>query len=91
MPCNCDGYPEPEPDLHSGILAEMLCRIMTEHEARGEMKCFSSQQLAWWKEHKRIDAAARRADEKARAELQTRRDALAKLTPAERKALGVEK
>lgn len=89
MPCTCDGYPEPEPDTHNGPVAEMLCVSMREHEARGEMSCFTKEQLAWWTEHKRRDTA-RVAQDVARAKtLAARANALAKLTPYERTLLGV--
>ncbi len=89
MPCNCDGYPEPEPDTHSGPVAEALCKVMQEHEARGEMGCFDAEALAWWEEHKRRDRQ-RLAQDLANAELKNKRaEALAKLTPFERQLLGL--
>ena len=89
MPCTCDGYPEPEPDLHNGPLAEMLCATMQEHEARGEMSCFSKDQLAWWEEHKKRDKARLEQD---LAEAKLKRDRsrlLRKLTPYEKQILGI--
>lgn len=89
MPCNCDGYAEPEPDTHNGPVAEMLCAVMAEHEARGEMSCFSPDQLKWWAEHKRRDAVRIKQD-LARAETEKEKQAaLEKLTPHERQLLNL--
>lgn len=89
MPCTCDGYPEPEPDLHNGPLAEMLCASMQEHEKRGDMGCFTKEQLEWWEEHKKRDKARVEQDlAEARTE-KARKKALAKLTPFERGLLGL--
>lgn len=90
MPCTCDGYPEPEPDLHNGPLAEMLCATMQEHEARGEMGCFSKEQLKWWKEHKRRDKMRVLQDMQAAKNEHDKKKALSKLTAYERKLLGVK-
>ena len=88
MPCTCDGYPKP--DLHNGPLADMLCKAMAEHEARGELSCFNEDQLAWWKEHKRRDKLRVEQDlRKTRTEAM-RKAAIAKLTPFERALLGIE-
>lgn len=90
MPCRCDGYPEPTGlDLHNGALADMLCTAMQEHEARGEMNCFTAEQLAWWAEHKQRDAARIQQDLKAAQTTAAREAALAKLTPFERSLLGL--
>lgn len=88
MPCRCDGYPEPEPDQHSGPLAEALCKVMAEHEARDEMGCFDKDTLKWWKEHKRRDKARILIDLKAAKDRIDREKALAKLTPRERRLIG---
>lgn len=89
MPCNCDGYPAPEPDTHSGPLAEALCKVLQEHEARGEMGCFDATTLAWWEAHKARDRARVKQDLEAAKAKKELAEALAKLTPHERKLLGV--
>lgn len=89
MPCTCDGYPEPEPDLHNGPLAEMLCASMQDHEARGEMSCFTADQLAWWEEHKRRDTERVMLDLRREQTEAERAAALEKLSPYERKLLGL--
>jgi hypothetical protein len=63
---------------------------MQEHEARGEMSCFTAEQLAWWKEHKRRDELRVKKDLRRARSKKAKAAALAKLTPYERKLLGVE-
>lgn len=90
MPCSCDGYPAPEPDLHSGQVAEALCKVMVEHEARGEMSCFDAATLKWWEEHKRRDRRRLQIDMLRQRTDQERAAALLKLTPHERNLLGLK-
>ncbi len=90
MPCTCDGYPEPEPDTHNGPVAEMLCKALQDHEARGEMGCFDAATLDWWEEHKRRDKARVEQDLLQAQTDKARAKALSKLSPYERKLLGVE-
>ena len=89
MPCTYEGYPEPAQDTHNGEVAELLCQLMADHEARNEMSCFTKPQLAWWEEHKKRDIARLQQDLEDAAEKHQRRAVLAKLTPYERKLLGV--
>jgi hypothetical protein len=89
MPCTCDGYPEPEPDTHNGPLAEALCKVLQEHEKRGEMGCFDKPTLEWWEEHKRRDAARVAEDLRRATKARKKAEALAKLTPYERRLLGL--
>jgi hypothetical protein len=80
MPCTCDGYDEPEPNVHNGKVAEMLCEIMWDHEQRDEMSCFSKDQLDWWREHKKRDRDRVRRDiSRVRGSL-ARRNAIAALS-----------
>lgn len=90
MPCTCDGYPEPEPDLHNGPVAEMLCKSLQDHEARGEMGCFTKDQLTWWKEHKKRDRARVQQDLQEAKTLAAKKKALAKLSNYERELLNLK-
>lgn len=95
MPCT-DGGPsasEENAELrgHVNYLTDMLCRIMQILKNRGEVGICPSQAQVWWEQHKRIDAARLKAEEAERKEQATREAALAKLTPAERRALGLAK
>lgn len=89
MPCRCDGYPEPEPDTHNGPVAEMLCASMQEHEKRGEMSCFTKEQLEWWEEHKKRDKLRVEQDIRLATRQKDRTEALARLSQYERDLLGI--
>lgn len=90
MPCTCDGYPEPPRNDHNGPAADALCKVLQDHEARGEMGCFDAPTLAWWKEHKKRDLARVKKDLADAERANARSEALAKLTPFERQLLGVK-
>lgn len=97
MACRCDGYPNPN-DEHNGPVAEMLCKAMKEHEARGEMSCFNAQELEWWRVHKERDRQriAQDLERAAQAEAKAKRDKdradlIDKMTPYEREILGFHK
>jgi hypothetical protein len=90
MPCSCDGYPEPKPDLHNGPLAEALCKLMQEREASGDMQGIDAPTLAWWEEHKERDKARIEYELMQAEKQQKRQEALDRLTPFERKLLGLE-
>lgn len=89
MPCTCDGYPAPAPDLHSGPVAEALCKVMQEHEARGEMGCFDAATLKWWEDHKERDRRRIKQDLAEAGRRGAVAAALAKLSPFERELLGL--
>ena len=89
MPCTCDGYPAPTPDLHSGPVADALCKVMQDHEARGEMGCFDADALKWWEDHKARDNARVTQDLNDAALRNKRAEALARLTLFERELLGL--
>lgn len=89
MPCTCDGYPAPEPDTHNGPLAEALCKVLQDHEARGEMGCFDAPTLAWWEEHKERDRKRIKQDLREARQRKQRAEVIAKLTAFERKLLGL--
>ena len=91
MPCTCDGYPEPEPAAHNGPLAEALCKVLQEHESRGEMSCFDKPTLAWWEEHKRRDALRVEQDLMRTKSQREYFEALNKLSPYEQELLGIRR
>jgi len=90
MPCTCDGYPTPEPDKHNGPLAEALCKVLQEHEKKGELSCFDAATLEWWKEHKARDKERVAQDLKAAKTKKDKAKAIKKLTKYERELLGVK-
>lgn len=67
-----------------------LCKACTRLAGEGALTEYSLELQTWWRDHQRADA--RRVKEEARAELDAtvRRRALKKLTPGERKALGLK-
>lgn len=87
MPCTCDGYPN-LPDEHNGPLAEMLCKVMAEHEANGEMECFNKEQRKWWREHKARDRERIREDVREAKSKADKAKVLSKLSPYEKRLLG---
>jgi hypothetical protein len=90
MPCTCEGYPAPEPDTHNGPLAEALCKVLQEHEARNEMECFDFPTLKWWEEHKLRDRLRIEKDLREQKELIDRENAIKKLSSYERRLLGIK-
>lgn len=89
MPCTCYGYPEPLGLEHNGPAAEALCKTLQEHEERGEMSCFNESTLLWWTRHKERDQARLAQDLQVSLRAGEMKAALAKLTPYERRLLGV--
>ncbi len=98
MPCTDGGptYPVPFDDVEA-----MLCAVMTSLEAGRntthvlndvnwkEAGVTKDQLLSWWKRHKDQDRKRRVAEAEEQARKAARKLALAKLTPYERKALGL--
>jgi hypothetical protein len=54
------------------------------------MGCFDESTLKWWEDHKKRDRARVEEDLREAERRNARAEALAKLTPFERKLLGVE-
>lgn len=76
--------------------ARLLCELCTAIEKQGAGVQVSQELADWWEDHKRLDAqraaaeAARLAADAEKKRLESLRQAtLAKLTPDERKALGL--
>lgn len=61
-------------------------RSMTPEAIRDKL---SQEAQRWWYNHQEMDRKRLAAEEAARQRAKAKRDALAKLTPAERKALGL--
>lgn len=88
MPCR-SGYDE-ESELHDEIerLTAMLACALATVEKAGQEKALPPAVRSWWKEHKAQQAELKKRDAEARKLQDLKRTALAKLSPAERKALG---
>ena len=93
MPCRYDPSPEEirrnQEELDT--MARLACDFCTmiekgEIEGLGDVPEWARK---WWEAHKVADARRREADRKAAIRQKEKDDALAKLTPAERKVLGL--
>lgn len=99
MPCmSYERDYEPSVDSTKALrdkLARIACKAMTELERLDpENKLFKDKEAGpWFTQHKIDDAAAKEAERDRRAKAKAAKDAkaaaLAKLTPADKKALGL--
>ena len=76
-------------------LARIACELARAYEKRvGPIRDtnadLSRETRDWWQTHKRQDEIRARREQEERARKQERKKILTKLTPAERKAIGVE-
>jgi hypothetical protein len=95
MPCSSEGF---EPDEGTRRLEELnlttrlLCGLCRQVEAGGLVQ-LDAETAEWWQRHKKTDADRRIAAETSRRNKEEherlRRDARAKLSPEEQKALGL--
>jgi hypothetical protein len=74
---------------HNSPVAEMLCTMCKLYLGSPALPELPDNVLAWWAEHQKRDKAKREAESRAKGVKLDRERALAKLTPAERKALGL--
>jgi hypothetical protein len=74
-------------------LARIACKVMTELVAHGKADFLvlkDDELREWWEKHQEADRKAREAAEAKKRLAQVRREALSKLTPEEKKALGIK-
>ena len=97
MPCmsydDSPGYNDREWKKKTDMLARIACKALTELEkdGRADFLLLKDEEVReWWTAHKEADAKAQAAREAKAQREQIRKDALAKLTKEERKALGVK-
>lgn len=99
MPCTCDGYEEQERRDTYAILDKLRATVCAMLRADPtlidrldyrEAGIDKSWLIAWWNAHQRADQVRLREEENRRAKARLRAAALAKLTPQERAALGVD-
>lgn len=89
MPCRCDGYPTELELAQKELdkLTDLLCTLCNQCEYYNFE--IDNKVLDWWEKHKEADAK-RLAKEKAEREAKLlKKKALAKLSAAERKVLGL--
>ena len=76
------------------MLARIACKAMTELTEQGKADFLlikDDEVREWWEAHQIADRQAREAREKKERENRIRQEALAKLTPEEKKILGIKK
>jgi hypothetical protein len=98
MPCrdyeDDNRWVEPQLREQNSKLARIACNALaafTEADPRAASKFLDDNDEAdqWWSEHQKADDAAKAERERKAAEHKLKNSALAKLTPEERKVLGV--
>ena len=103
MPCN-DGYGPGSTTVYveSGNQTARLCGVFTVLENRGELASVLNQvdwkevgvskasTIAWWERHKEEDRQRRQREAAETARKKARRAVLSKLSPAEKKILGIK-
>jgi hypothetical protein len=75
-------------------LARIACKAMTELVEQGKADFLilrDDEVRDWWEAHQEADRKAREARERKAHDAQVRKEALAKLTPEEKKILGIKK
>jgi hypothetical protein len=95
MPCR-DGGP-PGPSLEDqykqrlDLATRLLCALCAKLDKAGLTKRFLTKELrSWWEQHQEQDRIRKEREEADAASGRTRQRAIAKLTPAERKALDID-
>ena len=96
MPC-LDGRPEADAydalaaERRLNIMAAQLCRAMEVLEDQGLLRSpkITSNMRDWWGDHKKRDRERREEERRERARRMRRKRALAKLTHAEKRDLGL--
>jgi len=99
MPCRSyedDYWHDPAQKQIADKLAKLLCGTLTRLQAAEPALTYEEllewpELREWWTEHQRADAAEQARLAKIKAENAAKKAALKKLTPAERKLLGVGK
>lgn len=91
MPC-MDGGPGPSNDREYILVSQLLCYTMNCYrKGKTWKKCLQENPKlqAWVIEHDQADAEREQKEKAQRLAEQTRKQAIAKLTPEERNALGI--
>ena len=100
MPCT-DGGPSAEQVFEARAMPAVLCAVFTELDRTGELAALLSMcdwteagvtgewVRLWWENHKAQDARRRDYERQVAARARLRAEAIGRLTPEERDALGV--
>lgn len=70
-------------------LTRVSCQIMKAIESAGIQLDLDGEAAAWWQQHKAIDEARLRREQEQAEQERIRLEEIAKLTPEERRALGL--
>lgn len=90
MPCRDDGYDVgPSLQQRNDELARMLCQACTALENLGQIRNVSVPLTEWWEAHKVADARRQAEEWQREVDESMKRQVLRKLTPLERKLLGL--
>ena len=91
MPCR-DGGPTLESEQQSKIhdLTRMLCSVLEMVESEHMLGNIHGEVHAWWDRHKKEDIERKRQESARRTAQEKKLEALSKLTPEERRLLGLQ-
>lgn len=91
MPCETRGYGPSERELHAMEATKLLCHLCgrLEKEDRADLITRDLSLDRWWKQHQAWDRERKASEDEATRKREAKDAALAKLTPDERRMLGV--
>lgn len=92
MPCRYDGSPEGNTryfEEQLGRVTRVACEALRFLEDDGRLPDLSPELRRWWKQHKATDRRRREAEQEIARRKVLRKKALARLSPAEKRALGL--
>lgn len=89
MPCTDGGVPYPDyTQQRLDKATRLLCELCDQLE-NGNFTGFSGEMSEWWRKHQKADAKRKAAEALEQQRIKMRERALNKLTPKERRLLGV--
>jgi hypothetical protein len=88
MPCNCDGYPDEREELAQAA-TRAACDLATVLRSGGTLEDCSSETRKFIDRHDTIDRERLREEREKVFRDKLRKKALSKLTPEERRAIGI--
>ena len=85
-----EGYhPRAYCKANKALLDELVCELCGRLQSLPSIDHYSLEMRTWWRDHQAADAARIARERLAEQQAELRRQALAKLSPLERKALGL--
>jgi len=95
MPCRDDGYEISDKEYREGLrkqvdsLTDSLCSACRLLEQKNLLEKLPTKVREWWEEHKKADLVREARERAEKAQQALKEKALAKLTQAEKRALGL--